>query len=214
MRFAVSATHRYSSVGPPGPSARLAKYISDLLVPAVSKATLDLWVATDELSSWSYANHKYVKIRPYEVTIVQHMIEVLVAHGQSHGTPVWEVGFKAAKGAGRPTAVDIVLEDAGSALHSKHALMEFGVGQGFSKTKIDGDLAKLANLHHLGTPITGIKQVHFVSVTSTKSKAYKDYFNEAKKAVTHGVGKLVFARRFPIYRPDTWEYVSIGSYEV
>jgi hypothetical protein len=210
----MSAVHRYARAGAPDESARLARYVSDLLVPAVSKATLDLWVATDQLSSWSYTHHTYVKTRPYEVTIVQHMIEVMAAHGTPFGTPVWEVGFKATTGAGRPTSVDVVLEDADSTLHSKHALLEFGAGQRFSKQKIDADLKKLKVLTDLGTPITGIKQMHFVSVTTTKSKGYTDYFNEAKKAVTPTVGRLVFARRFPIYRPDTWEYVAVGSYEV
>jgi hypothetical protein len=210
----MSAAQRYASAGAPSPSAQLARYVSDLLVPAVSKATLDLWVATDQLSSWSYQNHKYVKTRPYEVTIVQHMIEIMASHGRPHGTPVWEVGFKSTSGAGRPTSVDIVLEDANSTLHAKYALLEFGAGTGFSKPKIDGDLNKLKALNNLGTAVTGIKQMHYASVTTTKSKAYQDYFTEAKNAVSPSVGKLVYARRFPIYRPDTWEFVAVGSYEV
>ena len=205
---------QYAHRGAPPEDALLAKYVSDLLVPAVTKATIDLWVATDQLQSFSYLEYPYRKTGPYEVTIVQNLIEVMAAHGHMHGTPVWEVGFRAtAVGAGRPTAVDVVLENEDSTLHAKRALLEFGVGSGFKKSKIDGDLGKLAELQHHGQAVTGFKQMHFVSVTASPTAvAYANFVGTARAAVSADRGELICARRFPVYRPDGWAYVSIGSY--
>lgn len=205
---------RYATQGAPNESGKLAKYVSDLLVAAVTKATLDYWVATDGLATHSYTAAAYKK-NPYEVTTVQHMIEVIASHGGHGKTPVWEVGFKAnLNKRGRPVSVDVVLEDESSTAHDKHALVEFGVGTGrFDAKKIKEDLNKLTGLMHDGAPVTGHKHVHFVVISPNKVGAYRDYLMRAKSAVAAVDGTLLCARRFSIYRPGAREYISIGSYE-
>jgi hypothetical protein len=210
----------FAKKGPPGPNKRLARHISNLLVPAVTKAVIDLWIATEPLATVSYAQPPALgtslKSHPYEVTIVQTLFQLLVADQAFAYTPVWEAGFKSAKGvSGAPLKVDLALEDANSTSTNKVALLEFGVSAGvkaaYDAGKIAADLNRLQKLKLMGTPVTGFKQAYFVTVAnSPQASVYKDFRTEARAA-----DPLAYlgARRFPIFSPGGWRYATVAVYE-
>jgi hypothetical protein len=208
----------FSTRGLPGPNQKFARHISNLLIPAVTKAAIDLWIATAPLGTVSYGDPPppgtSLKINPYEVTIVQNLFQLLSADPQS-ATPVWEAGFKATQAAGRPTSIDIVLEGPQSTADSKVALLEFGADAGkkpkFDAKKISEDLSKLANLTRHGNPVSGLKQMFYVTVArSQATDTWAKFKTSARKASpAHYLG----ARRFPIYAPDGWRYATIAVYE-
>lgn len=211
------APFKFAGRGAPGPSGVFAREISNLLVPAVTKASIDLWIAIAGLTTCSYAGTgagTSLKENPYEVTIVQSLFEIIVAR-QVHGTPVWEAGFKSTAGPGAPVKIDLVLEDPASTATDKLALLEFGVNTEarprFNAKKIKDDLTGLASLNLLGVPVTGMKQVYYITVAqSAQANVYKHFMATARAAEPSA---FLGARRFPIFSPGGWMYATVAAYE-
>lgn len=204
----------FAQAGAPGPSGRLAREVSDLLVPAVTKASIDLWISTAGLCTSSYVENAYgtsSKADPYEVTIVQALFEILAAQKEL-GTPVWEAGFKKDRGRGAPKRIDLVLEDSQSTPTSKIALFEFGVDfSSFDSSKIGDDLEKLRDLQLEGVAVTGFKQVFFITIVGSKTaNVYKHAKREARAA---NPDAYMVSRCFPLFSPGGWRYATVAVYE-
>jgi len=124
----ISVECGYHRRGHPGALNGLLRVAGELIIPAVSAASVEFSIASDRVSTYSYTS-RTAKIDTYETTIVQEWARYMSSHAAfSNYGVAWESKFRTGF-QGRPPAVDIVIENSSSSAARRVALIEVKVSE-------------------------------------------------------------------------------------